>query len=258
MDATLYEELHRVEQAHWWFRARRRIVWSLVERYAPGRAGQRLKICELGCGTGGNLVSMANKHDVIGVECSPHALELARQQLGDRVIYGRLPNDIDLPTGCFDVVLLTDVLEHIDDDAASARTAVRLLKPSGIVVATVPAYQWLYSPRDRHHHHFRRYGQRQFAGLWRQADVETLMLSHYNTLLFPPAAAARLASKFLGNGNVAGDLAIPPRMVNSVLSRVMGSETHLLGRLPLLCGLSLICVVRKQVASGSETQRFAA
>lgn len=246
MDAKLYEELHRVEQTHWWFRARRRIVWSLVERYTSGRAGHRLKICELGCGTGGNLVDVADKHDITGIECSPHALALARQKLGDCVKCGRLPNEVDLPVGSFDVVLLTDVLEHIEDDAASACTALSLLKPGGIVVATVPAYQWLYSPRDQHHHHFRRYGKRRFAALWCHAAAEMVWLSHYNTLLFAPAAAARLASKFLSNGKEAGDLAIPARIVNSVLSRAMGSEAHLLGRVPLPFGLSLIAVVQKQ------------
>jgi SAM-dependent methyltransferase len=247
MDATLYDELHRVEQTHWWFRARRRIVWSLVERFVSPEPGQRLKICELGCGTGGNLVEIADKHDLIGVECSPHALEYARQKLGDRVRSGWLPNGIDLPPASFDVVMLTDVLEHIEDDAASARRALQLLRPGGIVVATVPAYQWLYSPRDTHHHHFRRYGKRQFAKLWSSNQAETLLLSHYNTLLFPPAAAVRVASKILRNRTKQGDLKLPPRVLNNLLARMMGSEANLLGRMPLPFGLSLIGVVRKRV-----------
>jgi 2-polyprenyl-3-methyl-5-hydroxy-6-metoxy-1,4-benzoquinol methylase len=244
MDATLYDELHRVEQTHWWFRARRRIVWSLVDRYVGNEAGGRLKICELGCGTGGNLIDIADKHDVTGVECSPHALAYARERLGNRVIRGSLPHDIDLPASLYDVVLLTDVLEHIEDDAASARTALSLLRPGGIVVATVPAYQWLYSPRDAHHHHFRRYGKKQFAALWQNAHSETLLMSHYNTLLFPPAAAARLATKAIAVRSTAGDLVTPPRVLNGLLECVMGSETHLLGRLAMPFGLSLVGVIR--------------
>lgn len=258
MDAALYDELHRVEQTHWWFRARRRIVWSLVERYAGGDSGQRLKICELGCGTGGNLLDVVDRHDVVGVECAPEALAYARRSLGDRVICGRLPDGVDLPAASFDVVLLTDVLEHIEDDAASARTALRLLRPGGIVVATVPSYQWLYSPRDKHHHHFRRYGKRQFVALWQSSTSETVLLSHYNTLLFPPAAAARLASKFLAERNEPTDLAIPPRFLNSMLAAVMDSETHLLGRVPLPFGLSLVAVVRNRLAVPAVTTHAAA
>ncbi len=245
MDATLYDELYRVEETHWWFRARRRIVWSLVDRYAPQVKNRRLQICELGCGTGGNLVDVMDQHDVLGVECSPHALDYARQRLGSRVCYGRLPDEIDLPPASFDVVLMTDVLEHIEDDRASAAAALHLLRPGGIVVATVPAYQWLYSPRDAHHHHFRRYGKQQFAALWPAERTEQLLLSHYNTLLFPPAAIVRLASKLLQEHTGPGDLTTPPHFANSLLAGAMSSEANLLGRVPLPFGLSLVGVVRK-------------
>lgn len=245
MEANLYEELARVEQTHWWFRARRRIVWSLIDRYSEHETGKRLKVCELGCGTGGNLVEKADEHDVVGVECSDHALAHARRTLGDRVQYGRLPDELDLPAASYDVVLLTDVLEHIEDDAASAHAAIRLLRPGGIAVATVPAYQWLYSPRDAQHHHYRRYGKLQFAKLWRSLDTATLMLSHYNTLLFAPAAAVRLASRFFGDPDATGDLSTPPRAVNALLEHAMESERNLLGRLAMPFGLSLVAVVRK-------------
>jgi 2-polyprenyl-3-methyl-5-hydroxy-6-metoxy-1,4-benzoquinol methylase len=246
MDKTLYEELHRVERDHWWFQARRRIVWSLVERYLANTRQERLKVCELGCGTGGNLAPIAGRHDVVGVECAPEGVKLARRALGNRVKFGSLPNEINLPPESFDLVLLTDVLEHIERDAASAATAMRLLRPGGIIVATVPAYQWLYSPRDTHHHHFRRYGKNQFAELWRAANVETLLLSHYNAFLFPFAAAHRLVCKVLGGNRTQGDLKTPNAILNSLLSNVMGSEANLLGRFPVPFGLSLIAVLRKR------------
>jgi SAM-dependent methyltransferase len=251
MDARLYDELYRVEQEHWWFRARREIVWSLVRRYIPAFDSERLRICELGCGTGGNLAEIALRHDVVGVECSPHALEYARQRLGDRVIRGSLPGDVNLPTDSFDVVLLTDVLEHIEDDARSANTAIRLLRPGGIVVATVPAYQWLYSPRDAAHHHFRRYSKSRFCELWRSLNTESLLVSHYNSVLFPIAVMARLASKVSRTSND-GDLRLPYPVINQMLAGVMRSERNLLGRLPLSFGLSLVAVIRKMRATAAS------
>jgi len=245
MDAKLYDELWELEQRHWWFLARRHIVWSLVSRYVEGECDRRLRICDLGCGTGGNLAALAEKHDVAGVEYSPQALKYAQRHLGDRVRQGSLPDGVDLPDESFDVVLLTDVLEHIENDTGSANTAMRLLRPGGIVVATVPAYQWLYSPRDARHHHFRRYGKQQFRALWKQTDSEILALSHYNSLLFPPAAAVRCWSKFVAEGSEINDLALPPRPINRLLARLMQSESSLLGRVPLPFGLSLIAAVRK-------------
>jgi SAM-dependent methyltransferase len=245
MDASLYDELHRVEQTHWWFRARRHIVWSLVERYLESRANRRLRVCELGCGTGGNLVSIADQHDVVGVDSSPKALAYARARLGDRVRCGRLPDEVDLPPASFDVVLLTDVLEHIEDDVSAARTALALLRPDGIVVATVPAYQWLYSPRDAQHHHFRRYSKQSFRALWTAPHCSSLLLSHYNSLLFAPAAVVRLLAKLASHQEAAGDLQVPPQLMNSLLANVMRSEANLIGRVPMPFGLSLVAVTRK-------------
>jgi SAM-dependent methyltransferase len=200
---------------------------------------------------------VADRHDVVGIECSTHALAYARQRLGSRVIRGSLPDDVDLPSNSFDVVLLTDVLEHVEDDARSAATAMRLLKPGGIVVATVPAYQWLYSARDAQHHHFRRYGKRQFCRLWINTDCETLLLSHYNSFLFPIAAAARLASK-IGRAGGSGDLNVPHQLFNDALAGVMRSERNLLGRVPLPFGLSLIAVVGRCSIANRTKHAFAA
>jgi len=245
MDTKLYDELHRFEQTHWWFRARRHILWSLVRRYVDSAANRRLRVCELGCGTGGNLAAISDEHDVVGVECSPQALDYARQSLGNRVRFGRLPNDINLPPQSFDVVLITDVLEHIENDGASAKAALSLARPGGIVVATVPAYQWLFSPRDAYHHHFRRYGKNQFRRLWNAADVQIELLSHYNTALFPAAAAVRLCSKLMSRRSKPGDLSIPRRSINEQLARLMKCEANLLGRIPMPFGLSLVCLARK-------------
>jgi SAM-dependent methyltransferase len=258
MDAELYDELYRVEQTHWWFRARRHIVWSLVRRYVGGGANRRLNVCELGCGTGGNLAAIADEHDIVGVECSPYAMAHAQKSLGSRIRYGSLPNEIDLPPSSFDVVLMTDVLEHFDNYAGSACSALGLVRPGGIVVATVPAYQWLYARRDMHHHHRRRYGKRRFEELWKTPGAQTVFVSHYNALLFLPAAIVRLTSKILPTHREAGDLSLPSRSINDLLAQVMRCETNLLGRLPLPFGLSLIAVIRKTEAVPSSRLRFAA
>jgi hypothetical protein len=110
----------------------------------------------------------------------------------------------------------------------------------------VPAYQWLYAPRDAQHQHFRRYSKEQFRALWEVEGACVELLSHYNTLLFAPAAAVRLASKlFADEANVStGDLYVPARPVNRLLQHTMASESSLLGRVPMPFGMSLVAVVR--------------
>jgi 2-polyprenyl-3-methyl-5-hydroxy-6-metoxy-1,4-benzoquinol methylase len=242
MDADLYEQLRRVEDDHWWFRSRRHIVKSLIAR-SMGHA-RPLRICDIGCGTGGNLVAFAENHEIFGVEKSVQGVEFARRRLGDRVTIGHLPDGIELPNESFDVVLLLDVLEHVESDAQSAKRAVELLRSGGIVVATVPANPWLYSQYDVRLHHFRRYSKSQFRQLWIGTKLE--LLSYYNALLFPPAATVRIANRLFPSRDATNDLEVPPALLNSVLRFVMKAETPFLGRVPVPFGLSLIAVARRQ------------
>jgi len=166
-------------------------------------------------------------------------------QRGVSAQIGELPDKIPLAKETFDAVLLLDVLEHLDDDRAALQTAAGLLKPGGIIVATVPAYQWLWSPRDEFHHHRRRYSRADFRGLLTLPQLRVEVLSHYNMWLFPPAAAVRLARRFLPREKSQADLHVPPAPINLALHRIFGSERVLLGRVPLPFGLSLLAVARK-------------
>jgi SAM-dependent methyltransferase len=245
MHSVLYEEMWQCEERHWWFLGRRRILKSLVKRYQPTDDGQRLAVCDLGCGCGANLAIWANEHDVLGVDTMPQALEYARLRLGDRVRLGTLPHRLPVDEGSQDVVLLADVLEHVRDDADAASRALGLLKPGGILIATVPAYQWLTSPRDIQHQHFRRYSTSAFRKLFTRDGVRIELLSHYNMFLFPAAAVVRLASRFTPLKDTSGDLRVPAAPVNWALRQVFGSEKHLLPWLKLPFGLSLVVVARR-------------
>ncbi|HEX4416172.1 MAG TPA: methyltransferase domain-containing protein [Lacipirellulaceae bacterium] len=245
MDLDLYEQQFRVEKAHWWFRAKRHILWTLVDRYSPARSEGKLRVCELGCGTGANLDAVKDRYEVVGVDSSPQALEYARSRLGARVFQGELPADIDLPKESFEVVVVSDVLEHIEDDRGSLATAMRLLKPGGIVVATVPANPWLYCEYDVRLHHVRRYSKPQFRTLMNSGGGEIKLLSYFNTLLFAPAVAVRLLGKLMPKRDPMAVLELPTAMVNEILASTMKSEAMALGRVPLPFGLSLAAVVKK-------------
>jgi len=258
MEAELFDELWQVEQRHWWFVARRRIVESMVERYAPQQASGPLRICELGCGTGGNLAYWNDQHEVFGMDSSERALEYAHRRVGARVERGALPDDVPFEPASFDVVLMTDVLEHIEDDVASAEVAISLLRKNGIFVATVPAHQWLYSPRDAHHQHFRRYAKKDFSRLFQMPGVQIEHLGFYNSLLFPPAAAVRMASKWLGREAEPGDLRVPFGWLNRTLTGIFSFERRLLGRVPMPTGLSLITAVRRTEEAAVCPSRSAA
>ena len=248
MESALYNEMYAVEDRHWWFRARRKIVCHTLARLALPSTDSKPRLLDLGCGCGANLAAYARHFDAWGMDVSPPAAAFAQRRVGPRVCLGALPNELPFPADSFDVVVMTDVLEHLDDDRAAVANAMTLVREGGIFLATVPAGQWLFAPRDVAHHHRRRYARRSLGALFDGLPGRIELLSHYHCALFAPAAAARWWSR-MRDQPPATDLHVPTPAINRVLEAVFGVERHLLAWTRLPMGLSLICAVRK-VAAG--------
>jgi SAM-dependent methyltransferase len=244
MHEDVYREMFAIEDRHWWYSGKHRIVQHLLRRYLPPAPQGRAKVADLGCGCGMMLHRLRQRYDVAGVDGSPSAIEFCRQR-GVSAVLGRFPDGIDLPRESWDAVLMLDVLEHLEEDVATARTASELLKPGGILVVTVPAYKWLWSKWDEHHHHFRRYTRTGLKRLIDQTQLRIELLSYYNFWLFPLAAATRLAGNVVRSNSAVGSIRIPSAPVNSSFRTIFSSERKLLGRVNLPFGLSLIAVARK-------------
>jgi len=132
------------------------------------------------------------------------------------------------------------VIEHIDEDAAAVAAIAGKLKPGGKFLMTVPAHAWMWSAHDTVNHHKRRYSKRGLRRLIEGSPLRLDKIGYFNSLLFPAAIAERFASKLRGKDT--GDLALPPRPLNSALERVFAAERHLVGRVPLPPGLSLFAL----------------
>lgn len=254
MREDLYEHLFNVEDRHWWFAGKRRLVEAMLDRFLRPqeqrnggsrelRERRRPTVADLGCGCGAMLQQLRGRYDVVGVDPSPQARDFCARR-GITVAVGGLPNDLPLPGDSFDAVLLLDVLEHLDDDDASVRSAARLLKPGGILVCTSPAYQWLWSRWDEVHHHRRRYTLDEFRRLFVVAGLEVELASYANTALFPLAAMARVIGR-LSKRTGTGEMRIPPAPINAMMRVSFASERRVLGRLQLPFGLSVLTVARR-------------
>lgn len=246
MEHALYEELFNQETRHWWFLARRKIVISLLMRYltVENTDSCQCKVLDVGCGCGANLEAMSRLFDATGVEPSFEGISYCRKR-NLHVTKGHLPDKLNVPSNYFDAVTLIDVLEHIDNDAGSVVSIGKLLKPNGILLVTVPACQWLYTPRDAYHHHKRRYAKRQLHAVLSQGGLYKELLSYYNFYLFPMALIERTIKKIIGESGQGPDLFVPPAPVNGLFRLIFQSERHILPYISLPFGLSLIGVYRK-------------
>jgi SAM-dependent methyltransferase len=224
---------------HWWFRARLAILIACMRRALPRRP---LRLLELGCGTGDVLAALGEFGEAVGMEPHPDLAAVARRR-GLDVRGGRLPSDLVVPEGWADAVLLLDVIEHLDDDAAGLDTARRALAPGGLLVVTVPAYAWLWSGHDVALGHRRRYTATGVRRLVARAGFRVERVTYFNTLLFPALAARRLWRGL--RGNAGHDLAEPPRRLNVWLERVFALERHVVPRAGLPFGVSLLLIARR-------------
>lgn len=240
MDPQLLREQAALENRHWWFVARRRIIDGVVADLGlPADA----RILEAGCGTGGNLPMLSRHGEVFAFDVSETARRLAAAWGSARIAEGALPDRIPFAEGGFDLVVLLDVLEHVEDDGAALRALRSRLQPGGRLLVTVPALPVLWSYHDESHQHFRRYRKAELGARLREAGYELDTLSYFNTLLFPLVAGARVARRLCAGGRK-DDLAPPAPWLNGLLKEIFAAERHLVGKFPLPVGVSLLAVAR--------------
>jgi SAM-dependent methyltransferase len=227
------------DRRHWWFRGRRAVLRAVLRRVLPVRPARLL---ELGCGSGNMLEMLSEFGEAIGVEADPVLVEAARAA-GLDARRGTLPGDPPVPRQWADAVLMLDVLEHLDDEAAALATARRALAPQGVLVITVPAYAWLWSGHDVALGHRRRYTARRLRAVVAEAGFRVDRVTHFNALLFPALAVVRAAKRFAGDRS--HDLHPGSPALSAMLERCFAFERHLVPRLSLPCGSSLLLVARR-------------
>ncbi len=245
MDPSLYPRMAEVEDAHWWFAARRAIVDRMIERLGLPRDAA---ILEPGCGTGGNFPMLARRGRLFALDADASAIGFAQARGLAQVAPGFLPDAIPFGDQRFDLIVMTDVLEHLDDQSGALRSLNSRLHPGGWLLMTVPAMPWMWSDHDVTHHHRRRYRARELSDLVDAAGFEVNYLSYYNFLLFPLIAGARMWQRLSvrdGDGTTPRhDLAMPPPAINSMLRRIFSSERFLIGTARVPFGVSLIVLAR--------------
>jgi SAM-dependent methyltransferase len=238
------ERMLQIEERHWWFRARQEILLDLLRRWVPPGG----RVLDVGCGTGYFLGAAQEDWEVWGLDPAPEAVAFCHSRGLLRVSQGTSDDlkSADLPA--VDAVTFFDVLEHLDDDKAALEAAGARLKPGGLVLATVPAYPWLWSSHDVWNHHRRRYTRETFNSVLRSAALEPVVLTYYNNRLFPLALLPRLLDRPRNRGGQSEELLpIPTRPVNQLLYRVFRSERRRLTAAnprPFRFGLSLLTVAR--------------
>lgn len=243
MKIRQFQELYDLEETYWWFVGRRLLVRQMVERYV---GSEGLRLLDAGCGTGGTLSRLQGLGDLFGFDYSEFALAYTRHRGFTLLTAGDL-TALPFAESVFDVIVSCDVLEHLEDDRAGLAEMVRVLRPGGSLVLTLPAHQALWSEHDEALSHRRRYSARQLRRMLEENGTTVVKLSPVVTVAFAPILFFRLLQRLRRRrpDEPKTDLRVLPRPLNNLLVGALKLENRLLRSLNLPVGTSLVAVARK-------------
>lgn len=242
MDIGIYATEAAIERDHWWFAGRRLLLSRIIGEFSLP-AGSA--VLDVGTGTGSNLRMLYELgfDRVLGLDQSREAIRFCAEKGLGAVERGDV-RALPFPDRQFDLVLATDIIEHVDDDLSALRELRRVLKPKGHLLLTVPAFELLWGLQDEVGHHKRRYRLPDL--LERIADASLLPERHFyfNYLLFLPILLMRRLMRVLPL-RVASEGEINAPWLNRVLHRLFRFDVRTAPRLRPPFGVSALVVATR-------------
>ncbi len=223
---------------NFWFKGKNNLIDILMSKISE--KGKRLKILNIGAGTGENLKILNKYGDNYLIDINKNALNLIDEHL---CIEKRVADACKLPyqDGFFDIAVSFDVFEHISNDKKAILEAHRVLKKGGGLVFTVPAFNFLFSSHDKALGHKRRYNKKMLKELLE--EFKNLKLHYWNFLLFLLIAPVRLIKR---NSKPKIDHLKLPESINSFLYFILNIENRCIKyEIPLPFGLSIVGFCKK-------------
>lgn len=225
--ATYFADLARLEDGHFWFRVRNRLIIWALSRYCPDFRS----FLEIGCGTGYVMSGIATAYpdaQLYGSEIFTAGLAFAsaRQPTIDFMqMDARSIPFVDE----FGVIGAFDVLEHIEADDQVLMQMHSALKPGGVMLITVPQHPWLWSPIDGYACHVRRYSAKELHRKVIGAGFKILRSTSFVSSLLPAMLASRMVQKLIPSkdADATAELRISPGL-NKIFEMVLGAEVAMI------------------------------
>ncbi|MEA2428367.1 MAG: hypothetical protein QOF37_1995 [Thermoleophilaceae bacterium] len=244
MDRAEFQTMLAMDDRHWWYRGRRRIVRAVLD---GAELPHGARILDAGSGSGRTLDELARYGAVAGIELNPLGVEAAHER-GHLDVQQAPVEQIPHPDASFDLVTCLDVIEHTPDDVASLRELRRVTRPGGALLVTVPAYPRLWSQHDEVNRHYRRYTRRMLRRAAEAAGWRVERMTGFNAAYLLPAAAVRLARRGSQDGAAdsgSSELSLTPPALDAVLELPLRAEAALIAHgVSLPAGLSLLALLR--------------
>lgn len=230
------------EQGYWWYRARAGLLKTILEQYVTGAQ----QILDVGSADGPSVGWLRSHRNHVALDIDPRGLDKG----------GICGSALALPFAdeSFDVVAAFDVVEHCDPEATAVAELVRVLRPGGRLLVSVPAYQWAWTRHDDDNGHHRRYTKERAVRALGAGGVTVERATYVFASTFPLFAAERLARRMkeraglgpapLADGEVPSLPSVPPAL-DKVLMGLSAVDQKLLSTRDLPFGSSVVVAATK-------------
>jgi SAM-dependent methyltransferase len=241
-----HDRLRRIEEASLWFTTRNQLIEAALDR-----AGRPRSLWDIGAGNGFVTLHLQRAGiAAVAVEPGPHGARAAADRGVREVVQGTI-DGLELPDASLDAVGLFDVIEHLRAPQTLLEEVRRVVRPGGLVVATVPALPALWSDVDEYSGHVRRYRKSHLVAEFEQAGFEVTYSNYAFAAAVVPVLVLRVlrrrqhASREQHDHDVERQLAGQSRPVAALGRAVMAVERAWSKRLPVPFGTSALCVARR-------------
>jgi SAM-dependent methyltransferase len=249
MEHEHQQRYYELGKSYWWLAGKYRIIDDVVGR-AFSSVDPRPRVLDLGCGPGNLLDFLAPRGDVFGSDYSADALRFCSGR-GYRRLFRADFHSLPVRPESFDLVTCIDVIEHLADDRRALDELRRILRPGGILVVSVPAFQALWGDHDTLYGHYRRYTTGEVREKLRRAGFEVRKLTYFEPLFFAPLWVYRNVKKLVIKGGGLerrDDFVSVPRYLNAILTHLIAAERFALRVMSFPFGVTLLAVARRPSA----------
>ena len=235
MDNKTFSRQIKNQKKHWWFQARKKIIDQIISSI---NLKKKKNILDFGAGSGVNL-DMLRKHGLVDIhEQNKYARTVIKKEKKIKNLYSTLK----IKKNFYDLILLADVIEHVKQPKELLKNLKKFLKKDGHILITVPAYQFLFSKKDKVLGHYRRYNKKLLKKELSGFKVENI--SYFNTFLCIPIIIITMLNKFLKRDYIKKVETTPNFILNKLCYIIFASEKYFIKYFNLPFGISIYVLAK--------------
>ena len=235
MDNKTFSRQIKNQKEHWWFQARKNIIDKIISSI---NLKKKNNILDFGAGSGVNI-DMLRKYGLVDIhEQNKYARAAIKKEKKIKNLYSTLR----IKKNFYDLILLADVIEHVEQPKKLLKNLKKFLKKDGHILITVPAYQFLFSKKDRVLGHYRRYNKDLLKKELSGFKVENI--SYFNTFLCLPIAILTLLNKFLKRDYIKKVETTPNFILNKLCYIIFAAEKYFIKYFNFPFGISIYVLAK--------------